>query len=208
VLDALPERKRSSKNSSANDDRPAAKYVESKSKAPSSRSNGTPKKQHDTLVALPSAKGRARPRDCRSRCDGSETRHRHRLLCFLRAIGKRVAVSLSTPAAANAATCMSSKQTHRQAVERRGSGRDMAEPPVAAWPGMPTVTGILLTRAIHAARSAPPPTWISTSRSTFTSWARRPSRDTYSAGKDFPRIAEIALDCLPPDEPLHRRHRS
>jgi len=51
--------------------------------------------------------------------------------------------------------------------------------------------GFYYTRYPHAGGSVPPPTWTSTQQVWFHKLGTAVSADTYSLGKDFPRIAEI-----------------
>ena len=81
---------------------------------------------------------------------------------------------------------------HRQGAGRRDAARQRRHR--RRQRGLERRRHRLLLHPLSARRrAARRRTSISTSRSISTSSARRPSKDTYELGKDFPRIAEIEL---------------
>jgi prolyl oligopeptidase len=192
-LDALPERKPLLDELFRNDDAQPAKYVEIQIQRSLFALKRDPRKQHDSLVALSSLNGG--PDRVIVDPDAMDPKHGTAIDFYVPSHdGKRVAVSLSTGGSERGDVHVFETATGRQLSDVVPGVNGGTAGGSVAWNA--DGTGFFYTRYPRGSERAPADMDFY-QQIYFHRLGERTEQDTYSAGKDFPRIAEIALKSSP-----------
>jgi prolyl oligopeptidase len=192
-LDALPDRKPILEELFRNDDAQPARYVEIQIKGGIFALKRDPKKQHETLVALPSLNGGS------DRVivdpDTMDPKHGTAIDFYVPARdGKRVAVSLSTGGSERGDVHVFETATGKQLSDVVPGVNGGTAGGSLAWNA--DGTGFYYTRYPRGTERAPADMDFY-QQIYFHKLGDKTEQDTYSAGTDFPRIAEIVLKASP-----------
>jgi prolyl oligopeptidase len=194
VLDALPERKPILEELFRNDDAQPARYVQIESKGGQIFAlKRDPKKQHDVLVALSSLDSRTDRAIVDP--DTYDPKHATAIDFYVPSRdGKRVAVSLSTGGSERGDVHVFETATGKQLADFVPGVNGGTAGGSLAWNA--DGTGFYYTRYPRGQeRAAADMDFYQ--QIYFHKLGEKTEQDKYSAGKDFPRIAEIALKSSP-----------
>jgi prolyl oligopeptidase len=193
VLDALPERKPILDELFRYDDAQPARYVEIQIKGAIFALKRDPKKQHETLVTLPSLNGGADRAIVDP--DAMDPKHGTAIDFYVPSRdGKRVAVSLSTGGSERGDVHVFETATGKQLSDVVPGVNGGTAGGSLAWNA--DGTGFYYTRYPRGAERAPADMDFY-QQIYFHKLGNKTEQDTYSAGKDFPRIAEVILKSSP-----------
>jgi prolyl oligopeptidase len=193
ILDELPERKSILEELFRYDDQQPARYVEIQIKGKIFALKRDPKKQHDALVELPSLSGGA------DRVivdpDALDPKHSTAIDFYVPSRdGKHVAVSLSTGGSERGDVHVFETATGKQLSDFVPGVNGGTAGGSVAW--IADGTGFYYTRYPRGKeRAAADMDFYQ--QIYFHRLGDKTEQDTYSAGRDFPRIAEIALRSSP-----------
>jgi prolyl oligopeptidase len=194
VLDGLPERKPILDELFRYDDAQPARYVEIQIKGGAIFAlKRDPKKQHDSLVALSSLNGGADRAIVDP--DAMDGKHSTAIDFYVPSRdGKRVAVSLSTGGSERGDVHVFEVATGKQLSDLVPGANGGTAGGSVAWNA--DGTGFYYTRYPRGQeRAAADMDFYQ--QIYFHRLGEKTEQDTYSAGKDFPRIAEIVLKASP-----------